>query len=35
MVTNGLQHFAFKIDFENGSTEQLDSIPDYAFLSMH
>ncbi|PLX24944.1 MAG: restriction endonuclease subunit R [Salinivirgaceae bacterium] len=35
MVTNGLQHFAFKIDFANGTTTQLNEIPDYDFLLKH
>jgi hypothetical protein len=35
MVTNGIHHFVFKIDFKNGATEQLNEIPDYEFLLKH
>lgn len=35
MVTNGFQHYVFKIDFEKGTTTQLNEIPYYELLSMH
>jgi len=35
LITNGLQHFAFQIDFENKKTEVLNTIPDYNYLLMH
>ncbi len=35
MVTNGLKHFVFQIDFEKHSTNSLNQIPDYNYLSMH
>lgn len=35
MVTNGIKHFAFQINFENQQTSALHEIPDYNQLSMH
>ncbi len=35
MVTNGLKHFVFQINFEKQSTNALNQIPDYDYLSMH
>lgn len=35
MVTNGIKHFAFEIDFENQTTEPLKQIPDYELLLRH
>ncbi|HKK59002.1 MAG TPA: type I restriction enzyme HsdR N-terminal domain-containing protein [Salinivirga sp.] len=35
MVSNGLKHYAFSIDFENESTTALKSIPDYSSLLRH
>lgn len=35
LVTNGLQHYSFFIDFENKTTEVLKTIPDYPYLLKH
>lgn len=35
LVTNGIDHYAFLIDFEQGTTEQLLEIPTYDLLLMH
>ncbi len=35
MVTNGLNHYAFSIDFDNECTTALKSIPDYDSLLRH
>jgi hypothetical protein len=35
LVTNGNEHYAFLIDFENGATKQLLEIPTYDLLLRH
>ena len=35
VITNGIQHFSFLIDFENQKTESLDLIPNYDYLLRH
>lgn len=35
VITNGIQHFSFLIDFENQKTKSLDLIPNYDYLLRH